>query len=107
MNTDCETSSHLPNRLQTFFYLAFGLFTLLSVTCLLAVPSPQWGFGLPAAGDLVELTAAPLATAAAEDWAEEARLREAEEARLLREARAPGTDPEGRDRDDDWSLRLH
>ncbi|GAA5866311.1 hypothetical protein JCM3774_006612 [Rhodotorula dairenensis] len=97
---------------QAFFYLAFGFFALLPVALLLGVPSPQWGFELPAR-DLVNLK--PLAPAAAEaqeaaaveDWADEARRREAEEARLLREARAFGAEPDEQNRYDDWSLRLH
>ncbi|TKA53071.1 hypothetical protein B0A53_03951 [Rhodotorula sp. CCFEE 5036] len=92
----------------TFFYLSFGFFTLLSVALLLAVPLPQWGFGLPAR-NLVGTRAPEVQEAAdADAWAEEARLREVEEARLLRKAKdIAAAENEARGRYDDWSLNLH
>ncbi|GAA5859671.1 hypothetical protein JCM8547_006186 [Rhodosporidiobolus lusitaniae] len=72
---------------QVFFYLSFGLFTLLSVIPFLALPSFRWGFTL-LPGDLIH-EGGPLVSAreelhAAMAHAAFARAQEAEEAQRLR-----------------------
>ena len=98
----------MNGRSQTFFYLSFGFFTLLSVALLLAVPLPQWGFGPPPQPSAGPRAPEVQEAADADAWAEEARLREVEEARLLRKAKdIAAAENEARGRYDDWSLNLH
>ncbi|BGO96572.1 hypothetical protein NBRC10513v2_000510 [Rhodotorula toruloides] len=108
---------------QTFFYLSFSLFPFLALAILIGLPLPRWGFTLPPR-DLVLADALPASSTAAAlaheeaqleaaaDWAEEERMREIDEERLLREAReVVGENAERAGLvghgDDAWSLRLH
>ncbi|GAA5897366.1 hypothetical protein JCM6882_001868 [Rhodosporidiobolus microsporus] len=114
---------------QLFFYLSFGLFPLLSLIPLLALPMPRWGF-LLAPGDLLPGGVAPMPatsmalageSAALYEAAHEAqfaRMREAEEARRLRAAKqevganaaAAGLVAHSHGHgpyDDPWNLHLH
>ncbi|BGP21601.1 hypothetical protein JCM10295v2_000476 [Rhodotorula toruloides] len=108
---------------QIFFYLSFSLFPFLALAILIGLPLPRWGFTLPAR-DLVFDGALPASSTgaalareeaqleAAADWAEEERMRDIDEERLLREAReVVGENAERAGLvghgDDAWSLRLH
>lgn len=86
------TSENAPGP-QIFFYLAFGLFPLLALAVLVALPFPRWGFGLVPRDLLAGAGFLP-------------GLRDAEEARLLREARELVAGEGAHGPYDDWSLRL-
>jgi hypothetical protein len=113
----CETADSPFFSLQLFFYLSFGLFQLLAILPLLALPVFRFGFLLANPHDLAVIDRPSLFHThneikdlqRAAHRAENARMREDEEARLLRAEQAVvGRNAAALAREDDsvWELRI-